>query len=143
MSFPFKGPIAPFTNPNIEPLFFQPSQFFISNINLGTTTTVTTTLNLTCVVGQEVRFVIPPQFGCRQLNGQTGVILSLSAVNQAVVSVDSSQNVDAFVSSSAATQPQLLTIGDVNTGTINSTGITGLGTSVPGAFINTSPIRQS
>jgi len=39
-------PIPPYQNLPIESQFYQPSQFFISAISLGTTTTVTTTVDM-------------------------------------------------------------------------------------------------
>ena len=122
------------------PQYYAPRQYFISSVTLGINTTVTTVNNIDFVVGQLVRLIIPPTFGCRQLNGSQGYVLSIPMANQVVVAINSSQNVDGFVTSSAATQPQILPIGDVNTGAINSQGRTNNGTFVLGAFINISPI---
>lgn len=133
-------PIPAYSNLPINAQYYEPNQFFISAVSLGTTTTVTTTVNLNFVVGQLVRLIIPPTFGCRQLNGVTGYVLSIPNPNQVVLSINSSQNVDAFTSSAATTQPQILPVGDVNTGTTNNSGRNNTGTFVPGAFINISPI---
>ncbi len=133
-------PIPAYSNLPINAQYYEPSEFFISAVSLGTTTTVTTTVNLNFVVGQLVRLIIPPSFGCRQLNGVTGYVLSIPNPNQVVLSINSSQNVDAFKSSAATTQPQILPVGDVNTGATNSSGRNNTGTFVPGAFINISPI---
>lgn len=135
MSTPaISGPIPPYSNVNIAPQNYQPSQFFISGITLGPTTIVTTTINNNYVIGQEVRLLIPPTFGCRQLNGLTGFVLSLPAANQIELSINSSVNVDPFVSSSAITQPQTVAVGSINTG---NTGLVSEVT-IPGAFINIS-----
>jgi hypothetical protein len=134
-----KGPVAPFSNLPIHAEYFQPSQFFISAITLGQTTTVTTTANDNYVVGQLVRFIIPPTFGTRQLNGQTGYVISLPAANQVQVAINST-GFDAFISDTAKTQPQLLPVGDVNSGQTNSNGITSILTFIPGSFINISPL---
>lgn len=106
---------------------------------------MTTFLDMNYVVGQEIRLLIPPTFGCRQLNGLTGIILSILA-NQVTVSIDSSQNVDEYIASSDLVQSaQIVAIGDVNNGQISSTGEVILpnggntNTQVPGAFINISP----
>lgn len=133
------GPIAPYSNVPINAQFYQPSQFFISNVTLGTSTTVTTTVNHNYVVAQEVRLIIPPTNGCRQLNEATGYVTSIPAANQVIVSINSSQNVDAFKTSTAKTQPQILAIGDVNFGFNNANGIMNEGTYIPGSFINISP----
>ena len=91
------------------------------------------------VVGQECRLIIPPTFGCRQLNNQTGFVLSLPAPDQVVLSIDSSKNVDPYTSSSATTVAQILAIGDVNTGPTNAQGNMVTSTLVPGSFQNISP----
>jgi hypothetical protein len=137
--YPYVGPIALYNNLPIEPQFYQPSQFFISAIALGPTTTITTTVNHNYVVGQEVRLLIPGSFGSYQLNEQTGFILSIPAPNQFVLNINTTMNVDAFISSSATTQAQCVAMGDVNTGQTN-TGRTNNLTYVPGSFINISPL---
>lgn len=137
MNFPFNLQ-PPYNNPPIEPQNFNPSQFFISNIVLGQTTTVTTTTNMNYVIGQEVRLLIPPQNGSVQLNEKKGYVVSLPASNQVVVLIDSSQNVDSFVTSTSIQQPQIVPVGDINSGKINSTGRINTGTYVPGSFINVS-----
>lgn len=139
-------PIPPYSNLPINAEFFQPSQFFISAITLGLTTTVTTTADMNYVVGQQVRLIIPPTFGCRQLNESQGYVLSIPSPTQVVLSIDSSQNVDTFKSSTATTQPQILAIGDVNTGYVSTTGrsiptVNGnTQITIPGSFINISPV---
>lgn len=131
-------PIPPYSNPPIESQFYQPSRFVISAVTLGQTTTVTTTSDMNYVVGQLARLLIPPSFGCFQLNEKQGYVLSIPASNQVVLSIDSSQNVNQFIASSATTVAQILGIGDVNNGTINSNGRSSEGTAIPGSFINIS-----
>lgn len=137
------GPIALFNNPPIEPQFFQPWRFVISAITLGVTTTITMTIpsttSLTYVAGQLVRLIVPETFGSRQLNGQTGYVLSVIQPNQIVVGIDSSKNVDPYIASSATTPAQVLAIGDINSGQLNSNGVNTPLVTVPGAFINVSP----
>lgn len=138
-------PIPAYANVPIHAEYYQPSQFFISSVTLGTSTIVTATENLNYVIGQLVRLIIPPSFGCRQLNGAQGYVLSIPSANQVLLSIDSSKNVDQFKSSSATTQPQILAIGDVNTGYASTTGpsipdINGNNQiTIQGAFINISP----
>jgi len=90
------------------------------------------------MIGQQIRLIIPPQFGCRQLNNLTGYVKNIPNPNQVVVSIDSSKNVDAFTNSSATTQPQILAIGDINYGQTSTNGPQLL-TYIPGSFINVSP----
>lgn len=132
-------PIPPYSNPPIMPQFYSPSQFFISNIALGQTTIVTTTVNHNYVIGQECRLVIPFSFGCIQLNEKTGLVLSIPSSNQVELNINSQMNVDAFQTSSATTQPQILAIGDINNGIVSSTGRNIPTTNIPGSFINISP----
>lgn len=133
-------PIPPYANVPIQAGFFQPSRFVISNVALGITTTVTTTKNINYVLGQLVRLIIPPTFGCRQLNESTGYVLSIPAANQVVLDINSSRNVDPYKSSPATTVAQILAVGDINSGITSSTGRNIPSTNIPGAFINISPL---
>ncbi len=136
-----KGPIALYSNVPIEPQFFQPWAFVVTAITRGVTTTVTMTIpaitTLNYVVGQQIRLTIPPQFGCRQLNGQTGYVISITSTTQVEVSINSLSS-DPFVASTATTKPQIVAIGDNNSGPISSTGRV-ISTVIPGSFINISP----
>jgi len=132
-------PIPAYANVPIQSNFYEPSRFQISAITLGQTTTVTTTADNNYVIGQEVRLIIPPQFGCRQLNQQTGFVLSIPASNQVVLNIYSLGG-DPFVSSSATNKAQILAIGDINSGQTNSNGIISSLTFIPGSFINISPL---
>lgn len=140
----FPGPIAPENNPTIEPQFFQPSRFQISAITRGVTTTVTTLpafgVDNNYVIGQLIRFNIPPFYGIQKLDGQQGYVTSLPATNQIVVDINTSQGYDPFIPSPSysTTPPSVVAIGDINTGSIN-TGRTNNGTSIPGRFENISP----
>lgn len=135
------GPIAPQNNPPITPQYYQPGVFNISAISNGKTTLVTTTIAHNYVVGQEVRFLISQLYGERQLNERTGLVTSVPSTTQVVVTIDSSKY-DIFVANtlSGSTQPQILAVGDVNTGRINSTGRTNNGTFILGSFIDISPL---
>lgn len=132
-------PIPAYSNVPIEPQNFQPHQFFINLIVLGFLTLIQTTADMDFVVGQEIRLIIPPSFGCRQLNGISGFVLSIPLSNQIITDINSSQNVDNFILSSATTRAQVLPIGDVNNGIISNTGRNIPTTDVPGSFINISP----
>lgn len=136
----FPGPTAPENNPPINPQYYQPSVFFISALTLGPTTTVTTSVDNNYVIGQLVRLVIPNAYGSYQLNETQGYVISLPASNQVVVTIDSS-NANTFISSPTGinTRPQIMAIGDINTGQTN-TGRAGNITYIPGSFINISPL---
>lgn len=135
------GPISPESNPPINPQYYLPGVFNIASIVNGPTTLVTTIVNHNYVVGQEVRFLISQLYGERQLNQKTGFVTSIPSPNQIVVGIDSS-SFDVFVANptSGSTQPQVLAIGDINSGPINSTGRTNNQTFISGSFIDISPL---
>lgn len=141
------GPVPAYTNPPVTPWYYTPTTFPISAITKGATTTVTltpttvggTTINPNFVVGQEVRFLIPNLYGIRELNKQKGYVISLPSSTQVEVDIDSSLY-NAFVNnpSGANSEAQLLPVGDVNNGQINSSGQTGQITYIDGSFRNIS-----
>jgi hypothetical protein len=130
------GPIAPYSNPPIQPQFYKPSRFQISDIQIGATTTVTATATMNYVIGQLVRFLIPEGYGCQQLNGLSGLVINLPSSNMVEVSINSSF-FDPFISANLSQVPNITAIGDVNSGTVY------LGNNVlqyiPGSFQNISP----
>lgn len=131
------GPIAPYSNVPIEPQFYQPSRFEITDITLGITTLVETAVDHNYVIGQLVRLLIPPEFGTRQLNEQQGYVIEIPNPDEVVLDIYS-RGFNQFVSSTATTKPQILGIGDINSGPIN-TGRTNNTTFIDGSFINISP----
>jgi len=143
MSLPYysviTGPVAPYSNVAINPEYYQPSQFFILNIALGQSTTITTTVNHNYVIGQLCRLLIPRVNGTRQLNEQTGYVISIPNPNQVILGIDSSFY-DPFVTSTQPTQPQILAIGDINLGNINASGNLNTSTTIPGSYQNISPL---
>lgn len=133
------GPTPPFNNPPIMPQYFKPQEFFISDITLGSTTTISSLDDMDYVIGQQVRLLIPNGSGCVQLNNQIGYVIAIPYPNEVTLDIDSSINVNEFTSSSAKTQPQIIAIGDINSGVINMNGPKTSGTYIPGSFINISP----
>jgi len=141
----FPGPSPAYTNPPIEPQNFQPNQFVITSIALGKTTTVTTAtapyrVVNNYVIGQLVRFIIPPTYGTRQLDEQSGYVIAIPTTNEFVVDINST-TFDAFIPSPSygPTPAQVVAIGDIANGTINSSGRVNNGMAIPGSFINISP----
>lgn len=145
-----------------NPFLYAPGVSFISSITLGATTTVVTTGPNNFVVGQEVAFRIPPVWGSIQLNSLPNVNLPGSPIYGYVTSVTTSTNTVVVNINSAAfsafnsnpayaaglTPPQILAVGDVNSGGWPYTGsqlypspiINGANTingpAVMGAFVN-------
>lgn len=136
------GPIAPESNPPINPQYYQPSRFVIAAISMGATTTVTTSVDNNYVVGQLVRLLIPQYWGATQLNFRQGYVVNLPASNQVTLDINSLGNTPLmpplFTDNSKNNLPQIIGIGDVNTGRINATGRTGNGTFILGSFIDIS-----
>lgn len=139
--YPYIGPIAPYNNLPINAQYYQPQRYNISAIILGQTTTITTSVNHDYVVGQQVRLIIPQQFGTYQLNEVQGIVISVPAANQVIVNIYS-VGASAFVAVPArfVTQAQILAIGDINSGAINSSGAVSNTTFILGSFINISPL---
>jgi hypothetical protein len=137
---PMPPPFNPSINLPINAQYYQPSVFDISALTLGVSTTVTTSVNHNYVIGQTIRLHIPAACGSYQLSGQQGQVISIPAADEVVVNINSTQ-ANAFIPNppDAPTLPQICAIGDVNSGSINSSGRSNTGTFVPGSFINISP----
>jgi len=133
--------IAPERNPPINPQYYQPRSYVISDLTRGVNTTVTTDVNHDYVIGQLVRLLIPNVYGTYQISGQTGYVIQIPAADEVVVNINS-LNSDPFVTMPfyGPTPPQILAIGDVNSGYISSTGQNIPFVGIPGSFINISPI---
>jgi len=137
-------PTPAYQNVAIEAQFYQPSRFVISAISEGLYTTITTSEDHNYVVSQQVRLNIPPAYGAYGLNNKSGLVVSIPAADQVVLQIDST-NMDAFVPSPVfiayqdLTPPQIMAIGDVNSGPINSNGRSPTQTFIDGSFIDISP----
>jgi hypothetical protein len=136
------GPIAAERNPPINPEYYQPSRFVIEAISYGPTTLVTTTLPNNYAKGQLVRLMIPSYWGARQLNNRQGYVITIPDDNQVVVAIDSrGYTAFGFVGADTANkkqQPQIIAMGDINSGAINAAGRVMNGTFIPGSFIDVS-----
>lgn len=115
----------------LYPFLYVPEDNVVSAVTRGTTTTVTTTMNHNFVVGQEIAFRIPGPYGTTQLNSLPNVIIPGSPVYGYVVSITDNTTFVCSVNSSAYTAfnvnqpfanfpglqfPQVLAVGDVNSG---------------------------
>ena len=115
----------------LYPYLYFPGTTFISAITTGTTTTIDTTSAHNMVVGQEVAFRIPQQWGTVQLNTLPntlipgspvyGYVIAVTDYNTVVVNFDSSAytafNSNQTVASvPGLSYPQIVAVGDVNTG---------------------------
>jgi hypothetical protein len=131
------GPIALYSNVPIHPEYYKPRSYQISNITLGQTTIITTVKNQDYVIGQQIRVLVPNGYGCQQINEMTAFVLSLPSLNQVEISLDSTK-FDPFLMLSLRQIPQIVAIGDVNTG---HTNLDNKHTKpwIPGSFRNISP----
>lgn len=131
------GPIALYSNVPIHPDWYQPRRFVISNIILGLTTIIETTTDMDYVIGQQIRCLIPQIDRCQQINNKELYVISIPQSNQVEVNIDS-RFFDPFMNISTMQQPQIVAIGDVNSGAVN-TGRNNNTTYIYGSFINISP----
>jgi hypothetical protein len=130
-------PTPPYSNPPIQPQFYAPSRFSISNISTGNTTVITATANMNYYVGQLVRILIPPAYGIRQLNEQEGYVISLPAPNQVEVNINSNFY-DSYVAAVNPQSAQILAIGNVNSGATNTSRASNQ-VFINGSFMDISP----
>lgn len=131
-------PRPPFSNPNIEPGFFQPSVFEISSITTGFQTVIQTTIDHNFSIGQEVRMIIPEGYGIRELNEMQGIVISIPNDDEILININSS-GFNAFINAAASTPAQVTAIGDINSGNPSVTISQDIPAFIPGSFINISP----
>lgn len=121
----------------LYPFLYEPGVSYIADLTLGATTTVETMDPHNCVVGQQVAFRIPDDFGTVELNSLPndqvpgrpayGYVQSVTDSNTLVVAIDSS-SYTAFTSNIAVssvpglTWPQMVAVGDVNSGGLAYSG---------------------
>lgn len=121
----------------LYPVLYAPGTSFISSISLGATTTITTTAPSNFQVGQEVAFRIPTVWGTYQLNSLPNLVIPGSPIYGYVQSVTNSTTFVVNINSSAYTAfntnqvfasfpgerfPQVVAVGDINTGGYPYTG---------------------
>lgn len=119
------------------PNLYAPSVGFIEALSLGSTTTVTTTAPSNIQVGQQVAFRIPQVWGTTQLNSLPnsvipgspiyGYVTSVTNATQFVVNINSSgftafNSNPLFTSYPGLSFPQVVAVGDVNSGGTPYTG---------------------
>ena len=159
------SPSGSYVRKVLYPYLYVPGINFVSAITTGTTTTVTTTTAHNFVVGQQIAFRIPAVWGTTELNSLPNTLIPGSPVYGYVTSVT---NVLTFVCSINSTGytafttavpvasvdgtsfPQVLAVGDVNTGGVQisagsqlyppPTSLNGVATingpAIQGAFVN-------
>jgi len=121
----------------LYPNLYAPNVGFISALTLSSTTTVTTTAPTNIQVGQEIAFRIPSSWGTTQLNSLPnvtipgspiyGYVTSISTANSFVVNINSTGYTafnpnQVFANFSGENFPQVVAVGDVNSGGYPFTG---------------------
>ena len=157
------SPTGAYVKKVLYPFLYAPGVAVISAITTGSTTVVSTTAPHNFVVGQEVAFRIPSSWGTTQLNSLPNTVVPGSPIYGYVTIVNSATQVTVNIDSSSYTAfnsnqtvasvpglsyPQILAVGDVNTGgTLYSGGalypspvVNGVSTingpAIYGAFVN-------
>jgi hypothetical protein len=155
----------------LYPFLYLPEDNVVSVITTGSTTTIKTTMYHNFEPGQEIAFRIPPFWGTTQLNSLPNNVIPGSPVYGYVTSVTDNWTFVCTINSSGftaftdngtmtastlvgLTYPQVLAVGDVNTGgIINGLSVTNLypspqfptstnrvstinGPAIRGAFVN-------
>lgn len=125
------SPASAFIYKVLYPFLYLPQDNVISAITLGATTTVKTTMYHNFEVGQEVAFRIPSQWGTVELNSLPNVLIPGSPIYGYVISITDNWTFVVNINSSSYTAytdniavasvpgltfPQVLAVGDVNTG---------------------------
>lgn len=113
----------------LYPALYVPGEAFVNAITLGATTTVVTTAPNNFVVGQEVAFRIPSQWGTVELNSLPNVLIPGSPIYGYVQSVTNSTTFVVNINSTAFTPfvsnqsflgtrtfAQVVATGDINRG---------------------------
>lgn len=115
----------------LNPFIYVPEENVITAITLGASTTVTTAQYHNLEVGQEIAFRIPNQWGTIELNSLPNTIIPGSPIYGYVTSVTDNWTFVCNINSSAFTAftsnvavsavsgltfPQVVAVGDVNTG---------------------------
>jgi hypothetical protein len=134
----------------LYPFLYAPGVSYIAAITLGPTTTVSTTAPHNLVVGSEVAFRIPLSWGTYQLNSLPDVLIPGSPIYGYVTAVTNATTVVVNINSSAFTAynvnqtvasmvgntfPQMVAVGDVNSGGWPYTG----GALYPSPVVNGAP----
>ncbi len=140
MSHYINPPYPAYANPPIRSDYYIPGRFVITEIQTGNMTTVTTALEHNYVVGQLVRLDLTMGNGCRGLNKKTSYVVSIPSDTQILLDIDSTQE-NPFVANPENTNssPQVIAVGDINSGQQNANGRNNVKTYIPGSFINISP----
>lgn len=158
------SPSGAYVKKVLYPFMYAPGVAYIEAITTGSTTTVVTTAPHNFVVGQEIAFRIPQAWGTTELNSLPNSTIPGSPMYGYVISVTNSTTFVCNINSTGYTAfdtnqpiasvpgqqfPQVLAVGDVNTGGVAISSGSALypppvvnsvntinGPAIQGAFVN-------
>lgn len=125
------SPSGAYVQKVLYPFLYEPAVAYISAVTTGTTTTITTTTPHNFVTGQEIAFRIPTAWGPKELNSLPDTLIPGSPIYGYVQSITdnftfvcniNSTGYTAFTTAQSVasvpglTPPQVISVGDVNTG---------------------------
>ena len=125
------SPASAFVQKVLFPFLYVPEDNVITAITLGNTTTIQTSMYHNFEIGQEIAFRVPNAWGTTQLNSLPNNIIPGSPIYGYVVSITDNWTFVCSINSSAYTAfttniavasvpgltfPQVVAVGDVNTG---------------------------
>ncbi len=122
---------------------YTPANENITAISLAASAVITTSTDHSFVVGNQVQFLIPPEWGIEQINGLKGFVTAIPQSDEITVDIDT-RAFNAFITPVPAEfvvidDPQVASVGDSNFGSSSPGGVVTLPHTVQGAYINQFP----
>lgn len=122
---------------------YEPANEDIDDITQDAQAVVTTSIDHSFVVGNQVQFLIPPEWGMYQINRLKGFVISIPQSDEITVDIDT-RAFDAFVTPTppmfvVIDNAQVASVGDQNFGSLSPGGVVTLPNTIPGAYINQRP----
>lgn len=135
---PGSAATAGFVKQILYPDLYNPFACTIDGITIGSPTVFTTTVAHAFVVGQQVRILIPTGWGTTQIDNTTGFVTAVTATTVTVDIDSTGATAFAYPSSATAalgiTYPQIIPVGDANTGYTAAGSVPPSPITIPGAF---------
>ena len=122
---------------------YEPANEDITDITQASQALVTISVDHSFVIGNQVQFLIPPEWGMYQISGLKGFVISIPQSDQISVDIDT-RAFDAFVTPTppmfvVIDNAQVASVGDSNFGSLSPGGVVTLPNTIPGAYINQRP----
>lgn len=122
---------------------YSPANETITDVSLAANAVVTTFTDHSFVIGNQVQFLIPREWGIEQLNKLKGFVIDIPQLDQITVDIDT-RSFNAFITPTppefvVIDNPQVASIGDSNFGSSSPGGVVTLPHTVQGAYINQFP----